>query len=435
MKPRDLVRLVWANLNRMRTRAIMSAVGVLIGTAAIVILISLAAGLQRSAQQDLASIGPLNEITVFGGSLAFGGDSLPSNSADTRLTPKLVAELADRPGVAAVTPRESLLGQGELGLNRLRGFANVFGIDDRAIRKLGWDVKSGTLQLGRSQVLVGARVGEGFADPRRPDRSLEPVDLQGQTLKIVLTRVNANGQTIKRTVNLRVAGVLAERGGQDDYSLFLSLADLQDLNGWVTGQRPNPARDGYMQLTIVMESTDKVLPLEQELITRGLFAFSASTILNSLNVLFLIVQAVMGGVGGIALLVAGIGIANTLTMAILERTREIGLMKAVGATNRDVMGVFLAEAGGIGAIGGIGGLVAGWGISQLINLIAKTYISAQAASTTTGGGAVTVPDVTYIPLWLPVLVLVFAIGMGVLSGIFPAQRAAQLDPVKALKYE
>jgi ABC-type antimicrobial peptide transport system permease subunit len=184
-----------------------------------------------------------------------------------------------------------------------------------------------------------------------------------------------------------------------------------------------------------MESTDKVLPLEQELITRGLFAFSASTILNSLNVLFLIVQAVMGGVGGIALLVAGIGIANTLTMAILERTREIGLMKAVGATNRDVMGVFLAEAGGIGAIGGIGGLVAGWGISQLINLIAKTYISAQAASTTTGGGAVTVPDVTYIPLWLPVLVLVFAIGMGVLSGIFPAQRAAQLDPVKALKYE
>jgi len=197
-------------------------------------------------------------------------------------------------------------------------------------------------------VLAGARVGESFVDPRRRDQKAEATDLQGQTLKLVLSRLNPEGKVVNRTVRLRVAGVLAERGGQDDYSVFLALPDLQELNTWVTGQRPNPARDGYMQVTIVMESAERVLPFQQELLTRGFFAFSASGTLQQINILFLIIQAIMGGVGGIALLVAGIGIANTLTMAILERTREIGLMKAVGATNRDVMSVFLAEAGGIG---------------------------------------------------------------------------------------
>jgi len=433
MKLRDLFRLVWSNLNRMRARAVMSSLGVLIGTAAIVILISLAAGLQRNATESLSSIGPLNEITLLGGVLqAFGG--VPGQE-EARLTPKVLAALSDSPGVVAVTPRESLVGQPQLKLNRLTGSASLVGVDARVVRKLNWETASGSLQLGRWQALAGARVGESFVDPRRRDQKAEATDLQGQTLKLVLSRMNSEGKIVNRTVRLRVAGVLAERGGQDDYSVFLALPDLQELNTWVTGQRPNPARDGYMQVTIVMESAERVLPFQQELLTRGFFAFSASGTLQQINILFLVIQAIMGGVGGIALLVAGIGIANTLTMAILERTREIGLMKAVGATNRDVMSVFLAEAGGIGLFGGVGGLLVGWGVSGAINLIAKAYIGAQAASAGTAGANVTVPDIVYIPVWLPVLVLVFATGMGAVSGIYPAQRAVLLNPVTALKYE
>ena len=433
MKLRDLFRLVWSNLNRMRARAVMSSLGVLIGTAAIVILISLAAGLQRNATESLSSIGPLNEITLLGGVLqAFGGGP---GQEEARLTPKVLAALSDSPGVVAVTPRESLVGQPQLKLNRLTGSASLVGVDARVVRKLTWETASGSLQLGRWQVLAGARVGESFGDPRRRDQKAEATDLQGQTLKLVLSRLNSEGKVVNRTVRLRVAGVLAERGGQDDYSVFLALPDLQELNTWVTGQRPNPARDGYTQVTVVMESAESVLPFQQELLARGFFAFSASGTLQQINILFLIIQAIMGGVGGIALLVAGIGIANTLTMAILERTREIGLMKAVGATNRDVMSVFLAEAGGIGLFGGVGGLLVGWGVSGVINLIAKAYIGAQAASAGTAGANVSVPDIVYIPVWLPVLVLVFAVGMGAVSGIYPAQRAVLLNPVTALKYE
>lgn len=434
MKPRDLLRLVWANLNRMRARVLMSGVGVLIGTAAIVILVSLAAGLQRSAAESFREAGALNEITLLGGSVlrAFGGAG--NVREDTRLTPKVLRELARTPGVVAITPRESLVGGAQFQFNRLYSYTTVTGIDPGVVRDLGWKTQSGRVRLGRWNAVIGARVAESFGDPRRPMRNQTPPDLQGQTLRLVVSRTGADGQSTERTIRVRVAGVLAERGGQDDYTVFLALEDLEEINAWLLGQRPNRARDGYTQAVIVMESPEQVLPFQTELLERGFFAFSASGTLQQLNIFFLILQAIMGGVGGVALIVAAIGIANTLTMAILERTREIGLMKAVGATNRDVMSVFLAEAGGIGLFGGLGGILVGWGVSALINAFARAYIEAQAAAAgATGAAAPT--DITYIPGWLPVLAVLFATAMGVLSGIYPAQRAVQLDPVRALKYE
>ena len=94
-------------------------------------------------------------------------------------------------------------------------------------------------------------------------------------------------------------------------------------------------------------------------------------------------QVIFGGVGAIALLVAAIGIANTMTMAILERTKEIGLMKAIGAKNKDILSIFLGEAAGIGLVGGLGGVIIGWGASALLNIVALSYFASQASS---GGG-------------------------------------------------
>jgi len=124
-----------------------------------------------------------------------------------------------------------------------------------------------------------------------------------------------------------------------------------------------------------------------------------------------------------------------MTMAIYERTREIGLMKAVGATNRDVMSVFLGEAGGIGLLGGLGGVVIGAGLGALIDLIAGTYLAAQAVQQSGASASGVSISLIYTPLWLPLFALGFATLVGVVSGLYPAMRAAALSPVAALKHE
>jgi putative ABC transport system permease protein len=118
-------------------------------------------------------------------------------------------------------------------------------------------------------------------------------------------------------------------------------------------------------------------------------------------------------------------------MSILERTREIGLMKAVGATNRDVLTIFLGEAAGIGFIGGLGGVIIGWLAGQGINVLATVFLASQSSQM--GGPPPSIE--VYTPFWLPLFALIFSTFVGMLSGLYPALRAANMIPVLALKYE
>jgi putative ABC transport system permease protein len=434
MKSRDLIRLVLQNLNRLRFRAAFSAVGVVIGTTAVVVLIALGMGLYESAMQDVsAGVGSMNEITVLPGALlrAIAGGSAAAFSENAVINSAFLEEMRRRPDVAAVTPRESV-SPDRMIMQQLQLMASVAGVDPSAIRGMGWEVQQGTLTLNRGSALLGAKALDSFVDARRRESlSFPPEELVGRSITLTLTRVNNEGKEEHRSVRFRIAGVLAERGGQDDYTLFLPLADAESLNEWVLGRKINRTREGYNQAAIVPRSSGDSLAISADLLGRGFYAMSAETTIKAFNLLFTMIQAVLGGVGGIALLVAGVGIANTLTMAIFERTREIGLMKALGASNRDVMFIFLGEAGAIGFFGGVIGVLVGILLSGVANILYGVYLQSQGTAVT----ADTAASITSIPLWLPLAAILFATVIGVLSGLYPAQRAARLEPVAALKYE
>jgi putative ABC transport system permease protein len=211
----------------------------------------------------------------------------------------------------------------------------------------------------------------------------------------------------------------------------MPLSEITALNEWAQARRINRSRDGYNEVVVKVADVKQVLDVADSIKAMDFEAFTPQSFVQGINSFYVVLQVVFGGVGAIALLVAAIGIANTMAMAILERTREIGLMKAVGATNRDVLSVFLGEAAGIGFVGGLGGIALGWSAGQVINVLALAYLTSQAAQS--GGPPPT--SAIFTPAWLLPFSLLFATFIGLVSGLYPALRAATLVPVTALKYE
>ena len=439
MRLRDLVRLVGKNLTRTRFRAALSAFGVIIGTAAIVVLFSLAAGLQTLAAQNLGQMGPLNEITVFslGGGIRGGGGGgfeVAIVGVSTQQAAKLsfdyLAALREQPGVTAVMPINSYRRESEVALEGYAAQAQLKGLDPDLLDAFDYAMTSGEAELGRWQVIVGAKLGESFSDPgiRSGDNRVEALDLQDQTLTLKLTRTDADGETTSRIVRLQVAGVLAPRGFDYDYSIFLRLKDVDELNAWATGEQVNRRLSGYSQAVVLVEDAAQQAALEEQIADDGFFAISPNQILEQINQTYYALQAFVGGIGLITFLIAGTGIANTLITAIYERTAEIGLMKAVGATTRQVTAIFLAEAAAIGGGGGLAGLGLGVVATQIMGAVASQQVSQQLGN---AAGVIAVAT----PLWLVVLAPLFAMAVGVVAGLYPARRAAQLDPVIALRHE
>lgn len=442
MKFSDLIRLVINNLSRRKARVGLTAIGVVIGTGAVVILVSLAIGLQMNANEQLYGIGDLSQIYVmpaYGGEMYMagpgmgGGGSGGSNQDIKLLTNAALEELRAIPGVTVVIPRDYMYANAFISYKKMQGYSGIYGVGTNDLVDFGYETQQGTTALSRSTVVIGYMVAQNFMDPYlRPGQELPPPpDLYDQQIQITLVKSDDQGNEIRKNYSLRVAGVLAESGSESDFSMYLPLDLVKSMNEWSNGTRINYNKTGYNEVIVRVENADRTLEVRDQIIAMGYQANTMLDFVQGINNFYSILQVVLGGVGAIALLVAAIGIANTMAMSILERTREIGLMKAVGATNRDVLSLFLGEAAGIGFIGGLGGVLAGWLLGQMLNVVAVVYLAQQAASQ----GGIPPSVAVYTPLWLPVFVLAFSTLIGMLSGLYPALRAANMIPVMALKYE
>ena len=442
MKFLDLLRLIFGNLSRRKARVALTAIGVVIGTSAVVILVSLAIGLQRNANEQLYGIGDLTQIQVMpgyggegGGGVVMGGGGGPApGPSDIKLlTNSALDELRAIPGVESVIPREYLYTGATIKYQKLEAGANIIGVAVDDLTTLGVEAEQGEALLGRGTVVIGVMVPRNFYDPRqRPGQEPPPPpDLVGQQIQMVVFKYDQNGVETRKNLSLRVVGLLKETRGESDWTIYMPLEQIKLLNEWSQNRRINYNKEGYGQVVVKVSDVDQVIAITDQITQMGFQAFTPQSFVEGINNFYNVLQIIFGGVGAIALLVAAIGIANTMAMSILERTREIGLMKAVGATNRDVLAIFLGEAAGIGFLGGLGGVIIGWLAGQGINVLAMVYLANQA---TQQGGAP--PSVAvYTPVWLPLFALIFSTFIGMLSGLYPALRAATMIPVLALKYE
>jgi putative ABC transport system permease protein len=182
----------------------------------------------------------------------------------------------------------------------------------------------------------------------------------------------------------------------------------------------------YSSISVRVKDPSEVKTVEDAVKKMGFTTFSILDASRSMQQVFKVIFAFLGIFGSLALTVASIGIVNTLVMAILERRREIGIMKAIGASDADVKKLFFAEAGAMGILGGIVGVVLGWGIGQIINFGTNIYLKSQS-----------IPPEHFwvVPWWLVLFAIGFAFLVSLVSGLYPAGRAARLDPVQALRYE
>jgi len=200
----------------------------------------------------------------------------------------------------------------------------------------------------------------------------------------------------------------------------MQAADLRDTTN-LAGGKPT-----YTTVQVRVKSPKDVQTVEDAIKKMGFNTFSIVDATKSLRQFFAVLDLFLGIFGSLALAVASIGIINTLVMAILERRREIGIMKAIGASDNDVKGLFFAEAGAMGIFGGVLGVALGWTIGRVINLGTNIYLRRQHFPP---------EQIWSVPWWLVALAIAFSIVVSLLSGLYPASRAAQLDPVQALRYE
>jgi len=245
----------------------------------------------------------------------------------------------------------------------------------------------------------------------------------------------AQGGAHARMSRLRIAAETAIDNSQNDYMIYMPLQQVIEYNAWISGTTPEEiVFDALMVRASSRETTSAVAKAIREL---GFEAYGQITWLEQLESFFGMMRLMLGGIGGIALLVAAFGVANTMTMAILERTREIGLMKAIGATDAEVMAIFLMEAGMVGLLGGLSGLGVWLAAQEAVNRLVANLPQGQD-----GGGMAFLPiniqnlsdGLMIIDAPLMLFALTLATLVGLVAGAYPAYRAAvHLTPVAALK--
>ena len=487
MKISDQVALAAKNLSRRKGRTALTVIGVVVGTCAVIVMISLGIAQNKAYDEMLQSWGDLTQIQVYGGgsgiSVSIGGVTASSSAASepAKLNDEMVAGFKQMDHVIAATPYYegySLNGRISAGRSdryQMTGLYNLYGIDPAAMEPMGFTLTDGSwlsdsASYGKDKipVLVGPNTGYNFEDTRRSYNSSKRYRWAGMTDalgnpvdpfvnvnkdKMTLTLTNGDSENPKEmSWELVVVGTMAmdEKNYWTQSGIVLRLKDMkmlmEEYNKLIKNNNADTTQ--YNQVYVKVDEIDNVDEVSEAIKDLGFGTYSMSDTRKEMQKQVARNQLMLGGLAAISLFVAALNIANTMTMAIYERTREIGVMKVLGCELRNIRRMFLIESGFIGFIGGVAGAVlsglVGLVLNNLTTILSLVMMLLQSMGiqasidlySLIGSGMYTGSTViSIIPPWLVAAALLFATVIGVLSGIAPANRAVKISALEAIRHE
>jgi putative ABC transport system permease protein len=464
MKFRDYLRLAFRNIRRQKLRSVLTIFAVVIGATSVTIMLALVTGakgfflsqVEANGTLQQIAVSPQTDITKFNDANQGGGNC----ATCTKLTDTIVAQVAAVPhviGVARVTSQgmlgaisyngqrlsvqqttaydangiitNTMLAGRDIDASDTTGvvtvtsdYADKFGFKNNYNALVGKQV---TLETNNFYTGVGATIQPPQQGPgNNPSNNQQPTLLTATVVGVADTS-NSNA-TIRVPIDW-MRGMQENRMYQDSSAG----QPCRSFNGncpqtLVLVTTDMLAQNGYSSLVAKVDNSQNAAAAATQIKKLGVGAADAEASIKQQLTIFNIVGLVLGAIGGIALLVAAIGVVNTMIMAILERTREIGVMRAVGAKKSTVRTLFTFEAAMLGFSGGVVGVAIGFGLTKVANIFVNQQLTSQS---------VKAHNIIGLPLWLILTVVGIATLIGTLAGLYPAARAARLDPVEALRYE
>jgi putative ABC transport system permease protein len=497
MKRADLLELAGRNLREALLRNSLTTLGVAVGVASLVAMLSLGVGLQNLADDRLNRSGIFDTVVVYSRRDIPSFDraerrSMGPTGDARRLDPAARKEMEALPNVTEVYPEVRFAIEARFGDQS--NFATVAGLPPSARANDAFDDILGAffsspdadeaiLHLDFARELAGLPASDrsgGFTPPKSSGRDEgatppstekgvpanappEVAALLGQTItlryaeRVPFTQsrpqagegpassgANATSTSdddygfsvMRREKPMRIVGIVTQEpfGGMRSFArgrLFIPIAVAEKLNVLQTSAlrdaiRADASETVYTSLLVRVSDPVRVAAVQDAIKRMGFTTWSMLDAARNLRVVFAIFDTFLGAFGSLALAVASLGIVNTLVMAILERRREIGIMKALGASDRDIKQIFFTEAAAMGLAGGALGVLLGWAIGQLINFGVALWLQRQDLPP---------QQIWATPLWLVASAILFSVIVSLFAGLYPASRAAKLDPVQALRYE
>lgn len=466
MKISDMLVMCLRSLWRRKGRTLLTVTGVVIGCCAIIVMISLGLGMNQAMDNMLASWGDLTAVTIYnnsyGGIVMYPEGGSGSETEKPPLNDDALMALNSIEHVSYMMPQMSVDSQmvsvlaGRNDRYRL-DWAQIYGVDFSVLDKMGYTPEKGEMPNPEGDINVvvfGNEIAYQFRDTKKkgqnaykwkqqlPDGTFSEPFFDPITEKIKISINNTKKPNDDGTYQsggrgyefkLDCTAVLAQDPNwETPYSIYIDIDlakqiinDYNRLNSVKNAKEPQ-----YSQVKIIVDDINNVDYVQQQVEDMGFSASSMASVRKEMQGQLGVIQMVLGCLAAISLLVAAIGITNTMIMSIYERTKEIGIMKVLGCFISNIRIVFLMEAGMIGLLGGAVGTLISYIISAVMNSLGGSSLSQMMGIYSDGSSPVSI-----IPIWLVLLALAFSTLIGLISGFYPANRAVKISALEAIRNE